>query len=146
MTSALELDKRVHAEIERLCALGDGYADKGQHQLAVTEYNTAWELIPAPRNEWEASTWVLAAIADSCFFLGKYTSVRQAVEYALTCPNGWGNPFLHLRLGQVCFEQNDLVQAAEHLTRAYMGTGEKIFSEQDPKYFEFLKTKIDIPT
>jgi hypothetical protein len=60
----------------------------------------------------------------------------------MRCPGAIGNPFLHLRLGQVQFELGDLTRAADELTRAYMGAGEDIFQEQAPKYFEFLKTRI----
>ena len=42
------------------------------------------------------------------------------------------------------FEQENLAQAADELTRAYMGGGMDIFMEDDPKYLEFLETKIEI--
>jgi len=61
------------------------------------------------------------------------------------CPDAIGNPFLHLRLGQCCFEKRALDRAADELTRAYMGAGRKIFESDDPKYFEFLKTRIKPP-
>jgi len=93
---------------------------------------------------WEASTWILAAIADACFLMGKRKSARQALEYAMTCPGAIGNPFLHLRLGQVLFDADEKDAAADELIRAYMGAGAEIFEKDDPKYFEFLKTKAKI--
>ena len=32
--------------------------------------------------------------------------------------------------------------AADELARAYMGAGTEIFENDDPKYLEFLKTKL----
>lgn len=138
---ALELDESVHRDITRLCKTGDEFAEQGKYEDAVAEYNKAWKLVPEPKNDWEASTWILAAIADSCFSLGKLKSAREALEYAMTCPGGIGNPFLHLRLGQVVFEAGEHDAAADELIRAYMGAGKEIFENEDPKYFAFLKTR-----
>jgi len=140
--SSLELDDTTHAAITRHCAAGDKLAEAQRWKVALLEYAKAWQLIPEPKNAWEAATWVLAAIADSCFFLGDFVEARKALEYAMVSPGGLGNPFLHLRLGQCQLELGMEDRAADELTRAYMGAGKDIFAVEDPKYFEFLKTKI----
>ena len=61
------------------------------------------------------------------------------------CPGGLGNPFVHLRLGECCFDIGERDRAADELTRAYMGAGREIFAEEDPKYIEFLGTRIKPP-
>jgi tetratricopeptide (TPR) repeat protein len=55
---------------------------------------------------------------------------------------GIGNENLHLRLGKARFELGHEDRAADELCRAYMGGGKEIFDGEDPRYFEFLKTKI----
>jgi hypothetical protein len=60
------------------------------------------------------------------------------------CPKGLGNPYIHSRLGQLYLEQNNVDKAADELTRAYMGGGIDIFMEDDPKYLEFLETRISL--
>jgi len=141
---SFELDESTHREITRLCEIADDLAERGRYEDALTEYNKAWQLIPDPKNEWETATWVLAAIADSCFLAGKHKSARQALEYAMTCPGGVGNPFLHLRFGQILFEAGELEVAADELMRAYMGAGKEIFEKDSPKYFAFLQTRAKI--
>ena len=108
------------------------------------KYNEAWEIIPEPKTEWKASTWLWAAIGNACFLFGYYQSCLKSFEYALYCPDGL-NPFVHLRLGQCLLEKGREKEAAEHLTRAYIQEGKDIFSIDDKKYFEFLKTKIKPP-
>ena len=103
------------------------------------------KLIPEPATDWNASIWVLAAIADACFLGGYYTSAVEALEHVTRCPSAVGNPFLHLRLGQCYFEKGALDRAADQLARAYMAEGRKIFESDDAKYFEFLKTRIKPP-
>ena len=140
-TERQELSSELHSEITRLCKAGDDLAEAGKFEEAIAEYNNAWKLVPDPKNMWEASTWILTAIADACYLGGYKKSARQALEYAMTCPGAVGNPFLHLRFGQVLFDAGELDAAADELIRAYMGAGEEIFRKDDPKYITFLKTR-----
>jgi tetratricopeptide (TPR) repeat protein len=137
----LELSEDVHERIKEYSATGDRLADERKFEEALAEYNRAWSLVPEPKNEWEAATWLLAASADANFNLGRYEKAKGSLQYAMTCPGGLGNPFLHLRLGQAQFELGDFDAAADELMRAYMGDGEEVFSEEDPKYLTFLGTR-----
>lgn len=138
------LDDAVHDEITRLSKLGDQFASRGQFPQALAEYWKAFDLIPEPKTDWNASTWLLAAIGDANFLGDDFEAGRDNLAYAMHCPNAIGNPFIHLRLGQCQFELGILDRAADELVRAYAIEGEEIFADDDPKYFEFLKTKIKI--
>jgi tetratricopeptide (TPR) repeat protein len=133
------LDPAIYEEIQTLCAKGDEFAESGAYESAIADYNKAWALVPEPKSGWEASTWILTAIADACFLAGYFTSARKTLCYAMTCPGAVGNPFLHLRYGQVLLEAGDHDQAADELMRAYMGAGAEIFANDDAKYLDFLK-------
>lgn len=139
-----ELDVVLYEEIKRLCGVGDQLAQEDLYEEAIASYNGAWSLIPEPKNDWEASTWVLAAIADACFLSGYKTSALEALQYAMTCPGGLGNPFLHLRLGQVFLDGGQEDNAANELMRAYMGAGSEIFATEDPRYLSFLKSRANL--
>lgn len=142
--SPLELDDHTYSQIQLTSAEGDDFAEAGKYDEALGKYNLAWELMPEPRTEWEASTWVLTAIADVAFKAGYFSSAGAALDYALLCPSALGNPFIHLRRGQVLFEQGDMEAAVQELPRAYMGAGEEIFSEDDPKYALFLGSRVEL--
>jgi len=139
-----ELSDKVHSQITALCKQGDEQANGGNYEGAFRYYLDALELLPANHQEWKAATWIYVAIGDACFKGRKYDKAFQAFANALKCPEGLGNPYIHLRLGQVQFERGNLTDAADELTRAYMGAGMEIFMEDDPKYLEFLETKIDL--
>jgi tetratricopeptide (TPR) repeat protein len=141
MDEKRELDPATHEEIKRLCRMGDALAEQRKYDEAIAEYTKAWNLVPEPASEWAASTWILAAVADAYFLAGYDTSAKEALEYAMICPGAVGNPFLHLRLGQVLFEKNELDRSADELMRAYMAGGEEVFELEDPKYLSFLKTR-----
>ena len=136
-----ELPPTVMSEIERLCSEGDALAASSHFDEAVKSYNAAWEMVPEPKNDWNASTWILGAIGDACFLGGYVTSAREAFEYAMSCPDAVGNPFLHLRLGQVLLDAGEQDASADNLMRAYMGAGAEIFATEDPRYLKFLGTR-----
>lgn len=144
MNTPLELTPELHEEIKKFCAAGDDLAKVRRYEEAIAQYNNAWELIPDPRSDWEASTWVLAAIADASFLGGYRTSAREALRYAMTCPGAIGNPFLHVRYGQVLLDAGENDAAADELMRAYMGAGAEIFAAEDEKYLDFLRTRAEL--
>ena len=141
MHNELELSEALHQKIKAHCAQGDGMADARRFEDAIAEYNKAWVLIPEPKNNWHAATWVLAAIADSAYLGGYATTAREAIEYGMSCPGAVGNPFMHLRFGQILLDANEKDCAADELMRAYMGAGREIFATEDSKYIAFLKTR-----
>jgi tetratricopeptide (TPR) repeat protein len=136
-----ELDPAIHEAIKAHCARGDELAAAKSFDAAIAEYNKAWRLVPDPRDAWNASTWILAAIADACFLGGYLTSAKEALQYAMICPDAIGNPFLHLRYGQVLLDKGEPDAAADELIRAYMGAGQDIFATEDRRYLDFLKTR-----
>jgi tetratricopeptide (TPR) repeat protein len=142
MTESLPDD--IYVEIVRLSKLGDELAGSGDFLLAKEKYVSALDLLPGDHREWEAATWLFVSIGDVHFQLRNLGRAFKCFINAVQCPNGFGNPYVHLRLGQLYFEQGNLDKAADELTRAYMGAGMDIFMEDDPKYLEFLETKITI--
>jgi tetratricopeptide (TPR) repeat protein len=140
-----ELADSVHAEVKALCATGDALAERQEFNLGVKEYEKALALLPSPASMWEAATWIWVAIGDAYFLSENFGEAYKAFSEATHCPGGVGNPFVHLRLGEIQFELGNEVLAADELARAYMGGGSKIFDGEPAKYFDFVKTKIKMP-
>lgn len=135
-----ELPEDIYEGVKRLCAIGDDAAKLGNHRDAIPWYRRALELLPQPVTQWNAATWIFAAVGDAYFSLGDTPEALEAFDQAMEAPKGVGNPFLHLRRGQVLFDLGRKEEAANELTRAYMLEDEDIFDDEEPKYLEFLKT------
>ena len=135
-----KLSKSVHTAISRLCEEGDRLAERRDDQAAYEKYKEAWELVPEDKENWEASTWILTAIGELCIRRQSHDKALYYFLRAVQCPKGVGNPYIHLRIGQLQFELGDLKAAGDNLTRAYMGAGEDIFEKEDPKYLAYLRT------
>ena len=143
--SMAELPDSVTEQIKALSAEGDELAGTEQYADALVKYWAAWELLPEPKTDHGAATWILAAIGDANFLSKDYAAGRDNLSQAMHCPDAIGNPFLHLRLGQCSLELGQLDVAADELARAYMSEGEALFEQDDPKYLTFVKTRLKPP-
>ena len=141
----MEIPSAAHAEIQELCAEGDVLLEMGDFQAAYKNYISALELVPEPKESFEATTWIMAALGDLYFQAKDYRQVAQVLSDAMHCTGAIGNPFLHLRLGQAQFELGNHERAADELCRAYMGAGSEIFAKEEARYFDFLKTRVAPP-
>jgi tetratricopeptide (TPR) repeat protein len=139
---APQLPGPIHAQIAELCKQGDNLAATGQLESARQHYLAALRLLPAQYRDWQAATWIYAALGDVHFRLENHGKALKSFQNAVQCPGGLGNPYIHLRLGQLYFERDQLDNAADELARAYMGGGIDIFMEDDPRYLAFLETRI----
>jgi tetratricopeptide (TPR) repeat protein len=140
-----ELDDALYARVKLLAAQGDQKLETGHYEAAIETFEEALTLLPPPPHKWEAATWLFVAVGDAAFQAQNYERAREALREAILCPGAIGNPFVHLRRGQVFFELNDLSAAGEELTGAYMLEGSAIFEQEDPKYFAYLKTILRPP-
>src|SRR4051794_13294551 len=89
-----ELGILLHRRIRHHGERGDELLGRGALADAVTEYRTALQLIPEPRHDWAASTWVLGSLGDVLFRLGRHQEAHAALSEAVTCPGGAANAFL----------------------------------------------------
>ena len=140
-----KLDENISREISRLSREGNSLAESSRPAEAKSRFVAALGLVPQPHSAWETATWLYVSLGDLHFHLGEFDKTLECFANAAQCPAGFGNPFIHLRLGQACYELGDLDRAADELTRAYEGGELEILLEDDPKYLEFLETRIDIP-
>lgn len=135
----MELDDITYDKITALTDKGNSLMETGDFKQALSVFETAFTLIPQPKEEWEVTSWVYAAIGDAYFFMENYTLALNAFMSAMTCLDDFSNPFIPLRIGQCFYETGQLDKGKEYLLRAYMLEGDELFEEEDVKYLNFLK-------
>lgn len=139
-----ELDEELFDQIQALAEEGNDFLDEDQFDAAVAKFEEAYSKLPQPAEEWEASTWLMASIGDAHFMKGDYAKSTETFYNAYNCPEGSINPFILLRLGQSLLETQDEPNATEYLLRAYMLEGSDIFADENPKYLEFLSSRVEL--
>ena len=135
------LDKKISEQLRTFCMQGYELYDQEDYKSAIRHFFKAWAILPKPQTQWQEAGWVLTALGDSYFKLGNYTSGIEALKSALHCPETDKNPFVHLRLGQCYYQNQQMGMAAIHLQNAFKLGGEKPFSKEDRCYSDLLKTE-----
>ena len=139
MTEQLELNDDLYKLITGMSKKGDELFDDDYIEQAIEKYKEALQLLPEPIFSWEAATWLFTAIGDAYWALADYENAYEFFENALRSPGGIGNPFIHLRVGQLDYELGNIKKSEDELIRAYMGAGKDIFDSEHPKYFQVIK-------
>jgi tetratricopeptide (TPR) repeat protein len=137
-----ELPEAIYQQIEVLSEAGNTLADEENYDAALDKFREALQLLPDPKHEWEASTWLNASIGDMLFFKEDYAAAANSFFEALNGPDAQAVGFVQLRLGECLYEMKQEEQSLEHLLNAYMLEGETIFAAEDSRYFDFLKSRV----
>lgn len=135
----MELTDKVYSKILSFGKQGEALSETGNFTEAIVKYKNALQLVPNPKYEWEASTWIYSALGDTYYLNNQFSDALTFLFETLKCPNGLKNPFIFLRIGECFYELDNNDKAKEYLLQAYMLEGENIFSDEDPKYFEIIK-------
>ncbi|MBY0073354.1 hypothetical protein C1N83_25540 [Priestia aryabhattai] len=138
----MELSTGLHQKIVKICGYGDSLVEENKMDEAVLAYEEAIQLVPEPKVNWSASTWIYGTLGDTYFSMEKYEQAIKYLKRALTCPDGEDNPFLLLRLGESYYELKDFELARVNLLRAYQIEDYKIFFHEDDKYFKLIVNDI----
>lgn len=138
----MELSNELYNQIVSELEQGDQYAETEQHNEAIKKYETALNLVPFQKENWEVSLHIYTAMADSYFNLGNYQQASNNYEQALKCPDGLDNGYVWLGLGEAFYELGNMNKAKDALISAYMLEGEEIFEEEDGKYFFLIQDLI----
>ena len=70
----MELEPILYEKIKEYSAKGETLFFDGRFSEALTEYNRAFDLIPEPKQRWDASVWLIAAIGDCYFCIRDYAT------------------------------------------------------------------------
>jgi hypothetical protein len=61
-TKNMELNDDVYEQILTLAEEGDEFAENEIFGSAISKYQLALELLPDPKTDWEAATWLYVAL------------------------------------------------------------------------------------
>jgi len=133
----MELPQPIYDEITTLSDEGNSLSDDGSFDRAISKWTAALDLVPEPKSNWEASTWLYASIGDARYQQASFDLARSAFLDAMNCPGAETNAFIQYRLGQCEWKLGNEKNAIDRLLRAYMLDGENIF-EGEPEGHTFL--------
>lgn len=120
----MELSDELYVRVEELSETGNEAMENEDYAKAISCFQKALDILPEPKEDWEAYLWLAGSIGDAYFMMRNY---GKSLEFFRKCYNigETDNPFILLRLGENYLELEDETNATEFLLRAYMLEGKK---------------------
>jgi tetratricopeptide (TPR) repeat protein len=138
----MELQGTLANKIDDLAERGNVLLDSHRDwRGAIAAWEEALDLLPEPKSQWEAWTWLNASIGDAARSGGDLNQARTALFDAVSGPDGQSNPFVLLRLGQTLVDLGDADRGVDYLLRAYMIDGENVFKSDGTFYLNLLRQR-----
>jgi hypothetical protein len=141
-TRTPKLDESIQFRVDELCAGAEELAKDQNYDEAVVEYCRAFALLPMPTERWYAANRILTGIADALFKKGDFVGAAEHLQKVMLTPGATESSFIRLRRGQTAFERGNLSNAEQELAAVYVLEGREAFKAEDPKYWEFIESKM----
>lgn len=129
--------------VREVDALLDAAQGADEPSEAMRLYTQALDRLPPSAERSLHATEILTAIGELHYVEGRLAEAFDYFSRAVACEGGLGLPHIHLRLGQLRAARGEMDRARDELMRAYMGSGELIFKDQDPKYYGLIKDIVE---
>lgn len=143
MEYAIELPDDIQDQIEALSEQAEEARIQGRHEEALDLYTEALELLPEPREQFEAYSFLKATMGDICFLMDRFNDGLENFYDAYTAAGPQNmNPYIIYRLGQIYRQMGDEDNAVEFFKKTYLLEGEDAF--EDESDLIFLKNRVDL--
>ena len=83
-----ELSESALAQLQTIYDEAAGLDDQEQHREALKVWERAWDVIPAPTQEWSWSATIYGGMGESLYWLADYPMAELAFRFAMRCPGG----------------------------------------------------------
>jgi tetratricopeptide (TPR) repeat protein len=150
-----QLPEDLNQQVMNLSKEGGRFQMGHKNLKAVDSFIKAYELLPAPKDQWNFTSALLRNIAENyylkAFFDCKtkeeskkyyHLSLKYFEEY-MKNPTQVGLAINHSKIGRIWYELGDFENAKEELVRAYMAEGKEWFDDLDSKYYELIKPIVE---
>lgn len=140
-----KLDTELQKQIIALCQHGAKLADMREFDFALSKYYEALTLVPDPKSDYKATTWIYSSIGEVHWKKRNYNEAGRAFLQAYRSAGGEQSADVNFRLGQCLVECGAADMAHTYLLQAYMLDGDALFAGENEKYFDVIRDEVEGP-
>jgi tetratricopeptide (TPR) repeat protein len=135
-----DLEPELKAQVVELCNKAVEAQEEERFHASNRDLQKVYQLLPEPKAEWKAYSWLLSSIADNHFEQDEYQTAFEKFEEVFNLDaESNENAYLCLRRGQCALELENPTLAKELLTRAFELEGKELFEDEHSKYLKLAK-------
>ncbi|MEP3373557.1 MAG: hypothetical protein ABJL43_06510 [Maribacter dokdonensis] len=114
-------------------------------ETKTNELLKIYESLTDDQKRTRAGRYNIVHIAEVYFAASMIDEAFENFNFVMQFKDTIGNPFLHLRLGQLNYLTKNTDKMNDELSRALIMGGEPIFKDEDPKLIEMVKSVLKEP-
>jgi hypothetical protein len=135
-----DLESELKAQVVELCNKAVEAQEEERFHASNRDLQKVYDLLPEPKNEWKAYSWLISIMADNHFEQEEYIASFEKLEEVFTLDaESTENAYLCLRRGQCALELEHDELAKQFLTRAFELEGKELFEDEHSKYLKLAK-------
>lgn len=135
-----DLDEPLKSEVVELCHMAVEAQDEERYHASNRDLGKVLELLPEPKSDWKAYSWLLSNLADNHFEQDEFAEALERFNEVFEFDsNSNDNAYLCLRRGQCALESENEELAGMMLTRALELEGKELFEDEHSKFLKFAK-------
>ncbi len=135
-----DLESELKAQVVELCNKAVEAQEEERFHASNRDLQKVYDLLPEPKNEWKAYSWLISIMADNHFEQDEYIAAFKKLEEVFTLDDeSTENAYLCLRRGQCALELEYDELAKQFLTRAFELEGKELFEDEHSKYLKLAK-------
>lgn len=135
-----DLNPTLKEQVVALCNKALEAQEEERYHASNRDLQKMYELLPEPKSEWKAYTWLISNMADNHFEQEEYAEgFKMFSEVFKLDTTATDNAYLCLRRGQCALEIKNQDVASELLARAFQLEGKELFEDEHLKYLKLVK-------
>ena len=135
-----DLEPELKAQVVELCNKAVEAQEEERFHASNRDLQKVYELLPEPKSEWKAYSWLISSMADNNFEQDEYQTAFEKFEEVFNMnAESNENAYLCLRRGQCALELEHDELAKQLLSRAFELEGKELFEDEHSKYLKLAK-------
>ena len=135
-----DLAPEIKQKVVELCEKAVSQSEIERFEASNRSLEKVLLLIPEPKPEWKAYTWLQASRPDNFYELEHYAEALVLFEEALELDEVYqSNGYVHMRIGQCLHHLKRQQEALGYLKEAYQLGGEELFEDEYAIYKKLAK-------
>lgn len=135
-----DLEGELKEQVVSLCEKGVELQDEERFHASNKEFLEVYTLLPEPKANWKAYTWLISSIADNHFELNEYQPAYDKLNEVVSLDQtATDNAYICLRRGQCALELGDEQTAQTLLKQAFEIEGKELFEDEHSKFLKLAK-------
>tara|TARA_R110002051_G_scaffold13808_1_gene45541 strand:+ start:3368 stop:3937 length:570 start_codon:yes stop_codon:yes gene_type:complete len=114
-------------------------------EVKVDELLKIYESLSDDQKRRREGRFIIICIGEICFAERMIEEAFENFNFALKFKDTIGNPFIHLRMGQLNYLVQNKDKTLDELSRALIMGGEEVYEHEDPRFLEMVKNVLKEP-